>query len=510
MSLLAPGDGSPLRGLCVEYLCSTFVDEVIAAGFDRGAKIYTIEEAVIRGRGASLICPRDRRIGAAYVDCVSDCVAGRASVMLSYTWGDSVGDIADGLAEYCKNQQLDAKETYVWICCLCINQHRVKEAQTLGSTVSFDDFLQTFQSKVREIGTTVALMASWHSPLYITRCWCVLELFTTIESHCTLVITMPAAQAEDMRKAVLTGELERLWKVFDSLKVENALASVAEDRTCILQLIKASSGFDTVNHKCAEFLRDWVLATCEAHLAQQRLSGDTEATAQAGGAVGELLRNFGRMERAAEVLLEAKEVRERMGTLQTLGGAVLLQNLGAIMYRRDQGSGGDFTQAAAYFEEAKAVCCAIGSLETNIGPKILLSLGSTRRDMGDYSGALSEYEHALRIRTEAGTLLTTSEGARLLNSIGGLRLKQEDARGALVEFEMARQVLVQLGTYAMPDGARLLMNMGKARNALGDVEQAVKLWQEAKEIHESTGTIDLPGAKHVLSLLKDAPSSLSC
>ena len=103
------------------------------------------------------------------------------------------------------------------------------------------------------------------------------------------------------------------------LKVEHAQVSIAENRTCIMQLIKTSSDFETVNHKCAEFLRDWVLATCEAHLAQQRLSGDIEATAQAGGAVGELLRNFGRMERTAEVLLDMKEVRERMGTLQTLG-----------------------------------------------------------------------------------------------------------------------------------------------------------------------------------------------
>ena len=84
------------------------------------------------------------------------------------------------------------------------------------------------------------------------------------------------------------------------------------------------------------------------------------------------------------------------------------------------------------------MCRTIGSLETNIDTKILLSLGSTRWDLGDYSGALSEYEHALCIRTEAGTLLTTSEGSRLLNIIGGLRLKQDGARGALIDFEMAR------------------------------------------------------------------------
>ena len=69
---IAPGTGSPLRGLSVEYLCLSFLDEVAAAGYGRNSTVKEVEEKVIRGRGARLLCPRDGRPGAAYADCVPD------------------------------------------------------------------------------------------------------------------------------------------------------------------------------------------------------------------------------------------------------------------------------------------------------------------------------------------------------------------------------------------------------------------------------------------------------
>ena len=50
---------------------------------------------------------------------------GRATIMLSYTWGYTFGAIGSALMAFCAKQGLDPRTTHVWICCMCINQHRI-------------------------------------------------------------------------------------------------------------------------------------------------------------------------------------------------------------------------------------------------------------------------------------------------------------------------------------------------------------------------------------------------
>jgi hypothetical protein len=54
--------------------------------------------------------------------------------MLSYSWGYSFGKIGSALMAYCKKEGLDQRTTYVWICCICINQHRVVEGDQLRAS----------------------------------------------------------------------------------------------------------------------------------------------------------------------------------------------------------------------------------------------------------------------------------------------------------------------------------------------------------------------------------------
>ena len=78
------------------------------AGKDETSSIYDIEDlrkktdfGVIRSKGATILCPRDNKIGAAYVDCLKgkDNV-GPANRMLSYVWAYTVGDIVTCLETY--------------------------------------------------------------------------------------------------------------------------------------------------------------------------------------------------------------------------------------------------------------------------------------------------------------------------------------------------------------------------------------------------------------------------
>merc|ERR1719193_417723 len=137
--------GCKLRAPSVHYLTTGFLREVESAGFSRDSTIHEVEPEIIRFKGARLVCPRDGNVGCAFVDTLEGSDdAGPATMMLSYTWGYTVGEIVDALAYYCERRGLDPRRTYVWICCLCINQSRVQENLRYGNSVSFDTFSKEF------------------------------------------------------------------------------------------------------------------------------------------------------------------------------------------------------------------------------------------------------------------------------------------------------------------------------------------------------------------------------
>ena len=75
-----------LRGVSVHHLQHVLLEEVRQLEITEqitDAKVYEIEESVIRGRGANQVCPRDGLRGTAYVDAIGEQAVGRATFMLS-------------------------------------------------------------------------------------------------------------------------------------------------------------------------------------------------------------------------------------------------------------------------------------------------------------------------------------------------------------------------------------------------------------------------------------------
>ncbi|CAE7226964.1 unnamed protein product [Symbiodinium sp. CCMP2592] len=104
-----------------------------------------------------------------------------------------MGDIMDTLTQYCRDANLDPKRTYTWMCCFCINQHRVKETEAAGETVPFEEFKKAFGDRVKGIGKIVAMMAPWKDPFYIKRVWCDFEMYTATSEKQVTVQEVDAA-----------------------------------------------------------------------------------------------------------------------------------------------------------------------------------------------------------------------------------------------------------------------------------------------------------------------------
>ena len=68
------------------------------------------------------------------------------------TWGYKIQSVSDALERWVKQTGRDPKRTYIWICALCLNQHRMAVPATPKQLAA------EFGPRVRAIGRIVSLI----------------------------------------------------------------------------------------------------------------------------------------------------------------------------------------------------------------------------------------------------------------------------------------------------------------------------------------------------------------
>jgi len=176
----------------------------------------------------------------------------------------TIGDIIDTLDSFCKANHKDTKRTYVWICCLCVNQWRVVEQTQIeksGMLRSSVDFFTVFGDRVASIGHILAMMTPWQQPTYLERIWCIFELYTAHIKGCEVSVVMPPSQRAALEEALFGDDAKNIDAFYDVLsktRVQDAKASVEHDRTAILEMVQKQAGYSEINHRVNELMREWV------------------------------------------------------------------------------------------------------------------------------------------------------------------------------------------------------------------------------------------------------------
>eukprot|EP00451_Oxyrrhis_marina_P025434 CAMPEP_0204337370 /NCGR_PEP_ID=MMETSP0469-20131031/20250_1 /ASSEMBLY_ACC=CAM_ASM_000384 /TAXON_ID=2969 /ORGANISM="Oxyrrhis marina" /LENGTH=610 /DNA_ID=CAMNT_0051321389 /DNA_START=8 /DNA_END=1840 /DNA_ORIENTATION=- len=469
--------GDPFRGVSVHHLCNGFLDAVGRAGLGRDSKVYEIEKDVIRAQGADLICPRDERKGTAYVDAIDgDDEAGRAVFMLSYTWGYTVGDIVDCLLIFCTANKLDPKRTYVWICCLCVNQHRVVEAREKGEKISFEQFSATFGSRVSTIGRILAIMSPFQDPLYVTRVWCDFEIFTAVQKECEVHVLMPPEQEEALAAALAgdSSQIDSLWRVLSRVAVEKAQASVQEDLDNILKLVQAEVGFAKLNNEVARFLRSWIVDTLERHV-----KNSDAALPGLCAKVGLFMRMTGQLERA-ESMLELGMAS--VSAQPTAGKAALLRQLAAVEQDRSH-----FDQAEKMLEEALEVHKATNTMMTYDAAQVLNSMAILHHSLKNYAKSEEILREAMDVHKaiDPASLRTATAMSNLGNVLDDMKRSEE----ALEITQRAREIAEASPDNFSPDTASILTNVGKLYHKMQRLTEARCAYESAIAIHDRMGTV---------------------
>lgn len=491
------------KGVSVHHLCTDFLDTVIAKGYPRSAKVYEIERDVIRAAGAVLLCPRDGRVGCAYVDAINSEAVGLADVMLSYTWAYGIGEIVDSLRRYCEKSSLDVHTTRVWLCCLCINQHRVVERTAAGKVVPPNEFRAEFESRVVGIGRVLAMFSPWTQPNNLKRVWCIFEIFMALqlgESRCKLEIIMPPSEESSFNDALQT-DFDRIVGILSDVDVEKANASVVADKDSILQLVRNGMGFTAVNQAVVAGLRDWLLEM--ATMALENFSPDERGTSVLIRSLGGLLQKLGKRDQAEPLCCEALAACQ-----DTLGDThpstlTALNNLGRLW--KDQGK----------LQEAEPLCQeAVTGRIALLGrrhPDTLMSMNNLAMLLKDL-GRLEEAEELFRETAEVRTLVLGEADPNTFNSTNNLAMTLKELgrleEAADIIFQEVERSCAALGD-RHPSSMALMSTMMVVLQEQGKVEEAEAICRTTLAIRRATlgddhpTTLNNEGNLGVLLMMRD-------
>lgn len=320
---------SGFPAVSVHYLSTTFLEEVRSHFLDENASLYEIENlsvsdslGVIRKKGADVTCPVDGRRGCSYVHCLTgEDNVGDANYMLSYTWGYSIGSIVDALVDFCESTQNSPKRVYVWMCCLCVNQHRVVELRDQNKVVPFEEFSDTFFKRVNGIKNILSMMTPWDDPGYLKRAWCIFEMYVaTTSPECNVTILMPPGEKYSFAKEIEHGKGGNVFfKVLSKTNIEKAEAYPA-DKVLIIKAVTGENGPGAyaLNVVINELLIEWsktaildVVRVREANCVDSDPSTDV-TFARFLGKVGLLFWKQGFHEHALEQQSRALEIQKKV------------------------------------------------------------------------------------------------------------------------------------------------------------------------------------------------------
>lgn len=453
--------------------------------------VYDIEPR-IRAKGEHIICLRDGRLGAAYVDAVLDPLAGVATMMLSYGWGNQVLEITSALDSYCESTGRDLETALCWICCFCVNQHRVKEKLRMGENISFDSFKAVFGNRVKQTGHIVGLLSPWNEPLYVKRVWCLFEAWTASRmNHVKLDFVLPRQSNESFRDSLEADGLDKVWGALSKIQVAEADAYLPTDKQKILALIHDEGGYAALDKVIRQRLQSWFVQTARLSPGVRDLEAFSPHLCIR---IADLLTRLGQNRECAAFLTE------QIAKCAVIHVAGLDLAMFHLRLGRTYGTGGDQAGAVSACSKALSICQAARGGDDNVPMKeeaeILRTIASACRKQGNLVESFARYRQAAEIweyHKKDGVLQTGA--AWILINLGITRMNLDDAgqpipegaEEALVYFTEAMAVYAAHGK-AMSDGnAWAVRNRGVSYLRHGQLDEAAADFSEAERIYFSLG-----------------------
>ena len=213
--------------------------------------------------GQDVHCPRDGRPGCAMVDWIPQKDRHEQTHFLSWTWQYRLGQVTSALQSY--SHGVEAEKVFFFMCFFTNNQFRIiVEGAANGSC----DLERVFESNLVRIGRMVALLDSWHHPVYLSRVWTVYEQFVASKLGIPVTFIMPDEAVNSLKDTVETGKagIMDISRSLREVDAEHARAWKREDEEKVKSTIRQTVGFEQVNKHVTEVMLDWIGEVVQQHI----------------------------------------------------------------------------------------------------------------------------------------------------------------------------------------------------------------------------------------------------
>lgn len=206
--------------------------------------------------GQSIICPRDGRLGCALVDWLPRADRREQTHYLSWTWMYSLEKLRSAL-EMFASSCIESHQVFFYMCFFVNNQFRIVRDRSVSGS---QDLEHTFRQNLTRTGHVVAVLDTWHEPIYLTRIWTVYEQFVACTLQVPMTFVMPEASMASLQLKILQGEVG-LKEVTDSVcNVNSAMAEAwdSRDEAKVKATIQDTVGFEYVNRHVRKAMLQWI------------------------------------------------------------------------------------------------------------------------------------------------------------------------------------------------------------------------------------------------------------
>merc|ERR1712176_1477855 len=157
-------------------------------------------------------------------------------------------------------------EASFFMCFFVNNQYRILDGT--GDMNGSDSLGSVFESNLLRIGRVVALLDTYHEPIYLTRIWTIFEQFTALKLGVPMEMVLPPQVGKSMLAEFAKGEEGVLRVVQSVANVDSstAKATVNVDEERVKQMIIQSVGFHEVDVGIRSVMVGWVSAELRNYL----------------------------------------------------------------------------------------------------------------------------------------------------------------------------------------------------------------------------------------------------
>jgi tetratricopeptide (TPR) repeat protein len=283
-----------LLGIKLSYLFSYFLPKTA------GMTTQNVCDTIVKPVTAS-----DKCSFCQYQQRVNPSVISKANVFISHAWQYNFGYVMETLKDYFE----ETPDIFIWFDVMSNNQHE-------ATNRTFEWWINSFKSAIKEIGRTVMVLTPYNDPIPLTRGWCIWELYCTIDTQTTFEVAMSSASEEAFINDVESNPTDAINSMIAKIHCDRSKCSEENDQVQIHTAIMQTVGFTALDARIFERMRNWIIDkyTKEHDFRKLRLGLDDPLTLKSQHCLASLYSHQGKTELAASLMEDVgKRMRSKFG-----------------------------------------------------------------------------------------------------------------------------------------------------------------------------------------------------